>query len=1089
MSSVGQVVGGVVGAIVGFYAGGPTGALYGAQIGMMGGTLLDPPKGPHTSSQGPRLNDLTVQTSSYGVSIPRVRGKIATFGNVIWLQGNKLTEVATTTETSSGGKGGGGATQTSTTFEYFATFAVGLCEGLVTGIGRIWVGGKLVYDGTSLDPATISAGLTTSQFTFYPGSDTQLPDSTIQADRGIANTPAYRGLAYLVFHNFPLKEYGNSLMGAQVKVEVIANGGTTHILSNQATVVSPGSYPGRVKITGDYAYVCNINGSSLQVFNISNPAAPFSVYTFSTPGGLPFGIDISGPYLYICCSVSNKIYTFNISDPSSPLLVSTYTFGIDMSYITISGDYAYVCSSYRGVIWVLNISNPASPYYVATFYPDGNPECVTIIDNYAYICCSYTNKLQVLDISNPNHPIPVISVPTVSSPYRVEISGSYAYVGNWFISGALQVFSISTLTNPVLIAEISTGGDSRDFTISGAYVYTVGSSIMSVINISNPAHPFFVASLGTDAGPRGIKVSGNYAYVCCYDASSFQSFFFADNIFTTTTQTLASIVSAECLSSKLLTAGDIDVTDLTDIVTGYRVSAIGSIRGAIEPLRASWPFDVVQHGYQLKFKKRGSASVVTIPWDQLDAKKAGDKPGVRITNSREMDSILPCKVTLKHFDTGREYDVGEQYAERINTDAINVTSIDLPLAMTATEAAQKADALLYLYWLERYDLSFVLPPPYGDLEPGDSLTITTDDMTYELRLVSVHYLPDGRLECAAKYNYPAVYVSPAVGSEGQATSQVLTPTGSTVYELLDIPCLQDIYDRAGFPLAMGGFLAGWPGGLLIRSPDLLTWTTLQGVSAPGAIQGFASTTLAAHPGTLIDKSGTLAVRIYQGELSSITEGAMLSGGNHFAYGLDGRWEIIAAQNCVLQADGTYILSDFLRGRFGTEWATGQHVVGDHLVLLDSGALKFIGMDINTIGLSRAYRGITLGKDITTDMDRNFAYNGVNLECLSPVYLNGNRTSANDWNLSWLRRTRVGGEWRDYVDASLGETTEAYDVEIYDSAYTTVKRTISVTTPAAIYTSAQQVTDFGANQATLYLRIYQLSTTVGRGYYLQTSITR
>ena len=35
----------------------------------------------------------------------------------------------------------------------------------------------------------------------------------------------------------------------------------------------------------------------------------------------------------------------------------------------------------------------------------------------------------------------------------------------------------------------------------------------------------------------------------------------------------------------------------------------------------------------------------------------------------------------------------------------------------------------------------------------------------------------------------------------------------------------------------------------------------------------------------------------------------------------------------------------------------------------------------------------------------------------------------------------------------------------------------------------QVTDFGSNQATLYVKVYQLSANVGRGYPLTTSITR
>jgi hypothetical protein len=31
--------------------------------------------------------------------------------------------------------------------------------------------------------------------------------------------------------------------------------------------------------------------------------------------------------------------------------------------------------------------------------------------------------------------------------------------------------------------------------------------------------------------------------------------------------------------------------------------------------------------------------------------------------------------------------------------------LDLPIVLTATEAAGKAEVLLYLYWLERYDVS------------------------------------------------------------------------------------------------------------------------------------------------------------------------------------------------------------------------------------------------------------------------------------------------------------------------------------------------------------------------------------------------
>ena len=73
---------------------------------------------------------------------------------------------------------------------------------------------------------------------------------------------------------------------------------------------------------------------------------------------------------------------------------------------------------------------------------------------------------------------------------------------------------------------------------------------------------------------------------------------------------------------------------------------------------------------------------------------------------------------------------------------------------------------------------------------------------------------------------------------------------------------------------------------------------------------------------------------------------------------------------------------------------------------------------------------------------------------------------------------------------LGESFEQYLVEVYtDLGYGTKVREITVTTPAVTYTSAQQGTDFGGDQTTLYLKIYQMSAAVGAGIPLTTSITR
>ena len=63
--------------------------------------------------------------------------------------------------------------------------------------------------------------------------------------------------------------------------------------------------------------------------------------------------------------------------------------------------------------------------------------------------------------------------------------------------------------------------------------------------------------------------------------------------------------------------------------------------------------------------------------------------------------------------------------------------------------------------------------------------------------------------------------------------------------------------------------------------------------------------------------------------------------------------------------------------------------------------------------------------------------------------------------------------------------EKYKIDIFIfNIHFTVKRTITVTAPSqgnnitlpnVTYTSTQQVTDFGSNQATIYCKIYQMSS--------------
>lgn len=1060
MSTGGQAIGGVLGAVGGFFVAGPKGALYGAQIGIAIGGYLDPPKGP--VNQGPRLSDLSVATATYGAFIPRGYGTFPVVGNIFWLENNQLKETARKSKSSSGGKGGGPKT-TTTAFSYSATFAVGLLDCTdgtpIAGIRRIWLGNRLFYDAGATDLATIIASnQASSVFILHTGSASQLPDARMQATLGVANTPAFRGLAYIVFNDLQLAPYNNSLVGVQVKVELIKNGSTATVLV--ADLINPYTKP-------------NANpGYSPQPYYMSAEVCKFYVPQWDNSGTSVYAF-VKHEVYYDGRVVKSSIPTVTTNDVAPNGLFS----GKDM-YLNLSSDVFTGGGTFDGPNGFISESNglwaglstfTASGGFARTLFckKDGvqktipalsDDSAITTDGTYVYVCGLTSTRKYDSDLNLLQTGAAASSGSGIIGQDRCVVSEGILYFSRMGGGGSIYIYD-SALATTLLIS-----GLSWPVSYNATNFIIVNKTLLIVAGATIP--------------------TSNLLEVKYYNLNQASG----------STVSLGSIVQAECLKSRLLTSGDIDVSLLASAVRGYRATSVSSIRSAIEPLQGAWPFDVVQSGYKIKFKPRGSASVATIAASELDARGIGEAPGVSVTNSREMDSVLPRRVVLSYLDVEREYDSGQQYAERLNTDAVNVSEISLALVMSSDEAAKTAETLLYLYWLERYDLTFALPPSRGALEPGDVIVVNANEATYRLRLTSITYTSDGRVECAAKYDSTAVYTAAAVGAAGASTGVALKLSGDSRVALLDIPTLADDLNAAGFPMAMTGYLAGWPGGVLFRSDDNgQTWVDVQGVSSPGATMGVASNALGVVGTDLIDKASTLAVSFYGPAPSSVSELSMFNGANHFAYGAHGRWEIIAAQTCTLQGDGSYVLTNLLRGRAGTEWAMSTHVSGDEVIALDT-SLSFLTSNTNSIGLARSYQAVTEGRAISSSASDQvaFTYSAVNLKPLSPVYLNGNRhPTTNDWTLTWIRRTRIGGAWRDLVDASLGEASELYDVEIYSSgAYTTLKRTLSALTGQTVaYTSAQQVTDFGSNQATLYVKIYQLSATVGRGYPLITSITR
>ena len=198
---------------------GPVGAVLGRAAGALAGSVIDRSiiNGTQTVS-GARLGDARIPGAEDGTAITRAYGTVRIGGTLIWA--TRFEEEVRVER--QGGKASGPRVET---FRYFANFALGICEGEIACVRRVWA------DGRELD-------LTGIEMRIHRGTGSQLPDPLIEAKQGVGKAPAYRGLAYAVFERLPLDSYGNRI--PVIQFEVLRPVGTLEKQIRAITII-PGS--------------------------------------------------------------------------------------------------------------------------------------------------------------------------------------------------------------------------------------------------------------------------------------------------------------------------------------------------------------------------------------------------------------------------------------------------------------------------------------------------------------------------------------------------------------------------------------------------------------------------------------------------------------------------------------------------------------------------------------------------------------------------------------------------------------------------------------------------------------------------------
>ena len=1113
-----QLALGIAGAAIGSLAG-PAGAQWGFAIGTALGGALFPPKMP----DGPKLNDRQVQSSAYGETIPRIYGSYVVAGNVIW--STDLKETAR----EEGGKGGPSYTR----YTYSVSCAVSLCEGPIIGVRRIWADGKLIYDARSLDSfKEIFLELARQYFegiiTVHYGTEDQLPDTTIQAIEG--DTPAYRGEAYVVFTDLQLEKFGNRI--PMLRFEVVTAG--EQAFTTPDLIYSLDGSAGTVpRVTGDYQNVDPATdrrfvGTKLHFYNeqhyVFDPVNRELLHVF------PLATDFVGTadqhrqgvfvertreywIMYREARGSARIIWFYIYDADTYAFLRKFDI-VSSGAATINWSlwiWKYNPISERVIVyrtgenswWDIDVTG----FLLGTPAASGNTISydVQIFYNYLVVPSYFSSGSERIDIylaglmlyQRSYDMFDYYLEPQTNSFWQNEPDTNICWDtkrNRWF---ALSRFSVDadlyrkhyaifdgetgTLTEVGLIQFDNVNPSSVQYSRStdtfvcyreaseGAFQYAVISA--ESLQVSREVR----GGAGTNYRESALYPGVFYGLLSALPSSdsgfNWYRFSVGEEIVADVVP-LKDVVAAECLEHGLGPA-DIDVTNLTGYVRGFMATGQGTGRGGIEQLMNAYQFDAVESNGKLKFVSRAKAATTTIDIDDIAVHEVDQEVPTPLPFSRADEVTLPQRLTVRYADADTEFQQGVQEAFRYTTQSRNQITMEVPVVMNAGEAKALAETGMYSAWAARTTTKFTTTRKYSAVEPTDVVTINNNAIRISRKMLKGNMIEfEGSLEDAT------VYAQTPVAGTTTVPEAVIPVFSKTNAIFLDIPILRDADDNSSFYIAANGYEPNWPGTLIFKSTDNENFFELQSLTN-GTKIGAATNALGQYDENTFDEFNVVNVRLTNrdDELESKTEAQVLNGSNVCMIGA----EILQFKNAVLQDDGTYNLSGLLRGRRSS--VTSGHASGDRFILLDALSLLRPTAEDAEINLARQYKAPTIGQSVNDASVISFTNTAIALKPFAPVFLGGGRNGAGDVIINWIRCSRIGSQWRDFVDTSLGETTEAYDIEIVNTSVSppVVVRTLTATTNTVTYTAAQQTTDFSSPlPASVTVKVYQKSSTYGRG---------
>ena len=293
----------------------------------------------------------------------------------------------------------------------------------------------------------------------------------------------------------------------------------THLLvlnvSNPASPTLVGTYTSAayleaVTVVNGLAYLA-AGTQGLEIVNVANPAAPAYVGDVVTPGSAT-GIVVSGSLAYLVAA-QDGLQMIDIQNPAAPLWVGTYAYESIGSVARIGNGQAYIAGKDKNLV-IVDVSQPTAPVRESTFDLPATPRRLRVEGTRAYIADA-DDGLWIMDITDPTNPTPLSVYDTPDTPLNVTLDGHIAYVADG--DSGLQILDVTHASHPMLLGSYDTIGYAFDVAISGTLAFIADGPRMTILDVSQPTAPTLVTVIGLrDA--RSVDLDGNLMYVADYRA-------------------------------------------------------------------------------------------------------------------------------------------------------------------------------------------------------------------------------------------------------------------------------------------------------------------------------------------------------------------------------------------------------------------------------------------------------------------------------------------------------------------------------------------------------------------------------------------